>query len=595
MRFRLLLLASCLAFAAPVAAAPVLTPPANVHVDVIQLESDPPGNVRQAPGGGRTLAPAMLYTPSSGANQFGPAIVMLDDGPGSQPLAHDQAARFTAERLAARGYTVISLYTGQERNFTTVPFGDVKWAVKSAIDYLEHGGYEDIALVGQGYGAAVVGDYLKSLPDTSLDNGPERRVKGAILVNPALEVKAYPQFGDTRGYDARLALAEKEVADKTGLYPAELEPGHNTGPNQADWIMQGIYATPAQGWLEYWSPKAQARNTALMRDLPVPTLVLAGQTSAMAPMSRAQALAGANEQVKSIQGAGDDLTSATERVTGQIAQWLAAHDLAPRPAVTIHTTDITTVGGKSLFALVYDPATGVDPKKPVLVLVSGRSADTLQSSTHWMGWRFAQKGYRVIAPNMRISGPTGIETETMAHTREDIGKWVDAASGMGAHAVVLAGHSNGGIWISDYVAGTHDKRVAGMIYFAPTVDAQSFQRRLVGDAQYEKDDAKAYAAIAAGHGIDTMMGLQTPVAFVELYGSKALTVHSDRVKEFDLPAMAVAGGKDPLMSDWFLSRFTANYRGHLDLKRYPDGTHGLRENKDHLADDVATWLGTTFP
>lgn len=566
---------------------------APFHIDVLQLESDPPEKVRSAPGGGRTLAPALLYTPAKGANPYGPAIVILDNGPGSHPLGHDQAARFMAESLASAGYTVLSPYTGQERNFPTVPFADNRWAVKNAIDYLEHAGYEDIVLAGQGYGAMVAADYLKALPDKSLDNGPERRVKALILLNPALQPSGYPGFGPTTDLAAREALARKEVADGTGLFPAALEPGHNVARQQADWILQGRYSMPAEGWLQYWGSEARARNSALVRGLPVPTLVVSGAGAAMAPADEVKALAGPHSDVILLPGATNDLSGQAATVNGRVASWLAAHDLAPRPAVRTHATDLTLADGTQLYGLVYEPATPVPANRPVLVLISGRTGDTLESSTQWMGWRFAQQGYRVLAPSNRISGVTGVQTETMAHTREDIGHWIDGFAGP-RQRVVLLGHSNGGIWISDYVATTHDPRVAGMIYVAPTVDAQTYKRKQVGDAEYERLDAAAYRARAEGHP-DTMFGLESAVAFSELYGSKAGTEHSQRVREFTLPGIAFAGGKDPLMSDWFLDRFTHAYRGKLELVRYPDGTHGFRESKDRLTNDAVRWLHATFP
>jgi pimeloyl-ACP methyl ester carboxylesterase len=571
-------------------AAPVVTPGKDVHVEVVQLESDPPEKIKQAPGGGRTLAPAMLYTPASGANTFGPAIVMLDEGPGSHPLAKNQASRFAAERLAAQGYTVLSLYTGQERNFPTVPFGDNKWAIASALAFLEHAGYEDFAIAAQGYGALVAADYLKSEPDRSLDNGPERRVKGLILINPVLDVKGFPAFGDTRDYAARTTLARRELADGTGKYLTSLEPGHGTEGNQADWIRQGNFVSPAEAWLQYWSPEADARNAQLLKGLPVPVLVLAGDKAPTTPAAAIPGITGTSTKVATMAGVIDPAA-----VTEDMAAWLKAEGLGIRPKVRITTADIATDGGAPLFGMVYEPEGGVDPAKPVILLIHGRSGDTLQSSTHWMGWRFAQAGYKAIAPSLRISGSTGIETRTMADVEKDIGHWVDAAQEMGATRVVLTGHSNGGIWISNYVADTHDKRIAGMVYIAPTVDAAEFQKRLVGEKAYKVDNDRAYAAIAKGRGLDEVMGLNTAVSYAELYGSKASTVHSAVVGKFDLPGIAFTGGKDALMQDWFVERFEKGYRGKLTLMRYPDATHGFRESKDRLIDDAAGWIAKTLP
>jgi pimeloyl-ACP methyl ester carboxylesterase len=598
MKLQNLLASASLFITFPLLAAPayaqssVTTLGSDVRMQVVQIESDPPGPAREAPGGGRILAPGLLYTPAKGANTFGPAIVMLDDGPGSHPLAAGQASRFAAERLAAQGYTVLSLFSGQERNFPSLPFDDVKWSIKNAIDYLERSGYEDFALAGQGYGALVAANYVKSFPDISLDNGPERRVKGLILINPLIDLTKYPRFGTTTGYDARYALAKKEVADGTGLYIANLEPGHSTSGKQSDWMMQGDYVGPAQAWINYWSPEAAARNAAVLKDLPVPTLVLAGDKVPMTPLARVKALAGAKVDVGIVAGGTDDLAPVANVVTDDIAAWLKAHDLGVRGGVRITAADTKTTGGVPLYGLVYEPEGGADPAKPVVMLIHGRSGDTLQASSQWIGWRLAQLGYKTIAPSLRISGATGIETQTMASTEEDIGHWIDA---VGAKRVVLGGHSNGGIWISNYVSDTHDKRVAGMIYFAPTADAAEYMTRGMGLEAYRRDDDRAYRAIAAGRGTDEVLGVNTAVSFVELFGSKARTVHSDRVKEFDLPGLAIAGGHDELMSVWFLTKFTTNYKGKLTLVRYPEGTHGFRESKNRLAADTAAWLAKAVP
>lgn len=570
-------------------------PGRDIEVQVVQLESDPPGIVRQAPGGGRTLAPAMLYTPAKGANPLGPAVVMLNDGPGSNPLHRGQAARFAAERLAAQGYTVLSLYTGQERNFTSVPFDDVKWAVKGALDFLEHAGYEDFALAGQGYGALVALSYLKTLPDKSLDNGPEKRVKGLILINPLIETSKFPGLGDSKRYAERLAQAQRDMADGSGKYPGSLEPGRTTGLKTADWIAQGDFVQPAEGWLQYWGPDATARNHELLQDLPLSTLVIAGDQVSMSPVAAVRAMAAPTVDVQIVEGGSSDLSSVAVPVTDLIAKWLKAHDLGIRPRVKIGTTDVTTAGGVPLYGLVYEPEGGADPADPVIMLLHGRSADTLQSSTHWLGWRFAQAGYKTIAPQLQASGITGIQTRTMDDVETDVGHWMNAASAMGAKRVVLVGHSQGGIWMSNYVGDTQDKRVVGMIYIAPTSDAAEAQRRNRGEAAYAADNARAEKAIKEGRGLTEVLGVATAVAWYDLFGARSRTVHSDRVKEFSLPGLAIAGGLDPIMQDWFLDRFVKNYAGQLELLRYEGGTHGFRESKDRLVDDAVAWLGKTFP
>jgi hypothetical protein len=57
----------------------------------------------------------------------------------------------------------------------------------------------------------------------------------------------------------------------------------------------------------------------------------------------------------------------------------------------------------------------------------------------------------------------------------------------------------------------------------------------------------------------------------------------------------ITGAKDPLMDEAFVAQFAKVYKGPLTQVRYPNGTHGLRENKDRVAIDTAAWLEKTFP
>ena len=290
-----------------------------------------------------------------------------------------------------------------------------------------------------------------------------------------------------------------------------------------------------------------------------------------------------------------DFAGAEARASDAIADWLAAHGLGVRPAVTTDVLDVTTGGGRILQGVRYTPAGGGDPSRPVVLLISGRVGDTIQSSTHWMGWRLAQRGYVAIAIGMRISGVAGFQSSRLTEVAEDVGKWVDKAAALGARRVVLAGHSNGGIWLSDYIAATHDKRVVGTIYIAPTRDSPTYARDHSPPGQYDKDVATARAAAAAGRDMDVAIGLMSARAFLDNNGPDARTVHTARVREFDLPGISFTGAKDPLMSEDFVRDFSAAYRGKLDTVRYPDGSHGMRENKDRLVADMAGWLARTFP
>ena len=263
--------------------------------------------------------------------------------------------------------------------------------------------------------------------------------------------------------------------------------------------------------------------------------------------------------------------------------------------MTESTLDVTTGGGRILQGIRYAPVGRVDPKRPVVLLISGRVGDTIQSSTHWMGWRLAQQGYVAIAPGMRISGVAGFQSSRLTEVAEDIGHWVDKAMATGATRVVIGGHSNGGIWLSNYIAQTHDKRVVGTIYVAPTRDSPTHARDNSPPGQYDRDVATARAAQAAGHDMDVAIGLMSARAFLDNNGPDAGTVHTAKVRMFDLPGISFTGARDPLMTPEFVAEFSKAYKGKLETVRYDNGSHGMRENKNRLITDMAAWLRRTFP
>ena len=565
----------------------------GIKIEVLQLPSDPPGREIEAPGGGRVTTPVVLFTPSAGANIHGPAIVMLSTGPGAHPLEAGQASRFAAERLAARGYTVLSIYGKLEHDFPTVAFADSVWALKAGLDFLEMSGYEDFVVVGQNYGAIITAQYLATQPDLLLDNGGERRVKAVVLINPTTNLRAFPRAGlDRPDYAARVASAEASVKSGRGRYPKSLEPGQGAAPAADPWVGNGVFVQPAEGFMELWSPAAQARNLAVLAKLSLPTLALisSGDRSTSDRLTL-----GIKPEIVRFTGDSGTFAGKESLVSDATADWLVKQGLGVRSTVTTDVLDVTTGGGRVLQGVRYSPATGVDPRRPVVLLISGRVGDTIQSSTHWLGWRLAQRGYVAIAPGMRISGVAGFQSSRLNEAVEDIGSWVDKAAALGAQRVVIGGHSNGGIWLSRYIADTHDKRVVGTVYIAPTRDSPTYSRDHSPPGEYDRNVATARAAAAAGRDMDVAIGLMSARAFLDNNGPDARTVHTAAVRAFDLPGLSITGAKDPLMSEDFVSAFSAAYRGKLDTIRYPNGSHGFRENKDRIVGDIADWLKRTFP
>ena len=243
-----------------------------------------------APGGGRELTPAVLFTPKAGANVYGPAIVMLDSGPGSNPGRSDEPTRFAAERMAAKGYTVLSLYSHMERGYPLNRLEQTRYDIAAALDFLERMGFEHFGLVGRSYGADAVANYLATDADASLATPDQRRVLAAVLFDPVTDVRKFAGSGlDGAGYGPKVADAQATVAAKRGLIPVNIEPGYHPPEDDAPWVVAGRYVLPAEAFLNYFGPEAQRGNLAVLSHLPVPTLAV---VTANDPASSAEVICG---------------------------------------------------------------------------------------------------------------------------------------------------------------------------------------------------------------------------------------------------------------------------------------------------------------
>ena len=593
----LLLLGAAIAIPARAAELPPASPVAGVKMDIYALPSDPPGQMREAPGGGRVLTPAVLFYPAAGENIHGPAIVMIAKGPSSNPGYAGQSTRWAAERLAAKGYTVLSIQSHADRGWPFFPFEETAFEVKAALDSLESRGYEDFALIGESYGAVAAAYYLANNADPSLDKAGVRRVHAAVLLDPLTELRQYPGVGLAKTYDTVIARAQKAFDGGHNAYTPSRNIKVGGGPRDGNesWLGTGFFIAPAEGILDYWGPQADARNDAAYRKNPVPTLAIAHQADPTVSLAKLKSIAAAKPggmDVAPTPGSGfavADYAAATDR----IADWLGRHGLGVRPRVEQQLVDVTTADGTVLTAVIYRPEKP-DPKKPAMLLVHGRSGEPIQSSTHWMGWRFAQKGYVVLSPEFRLSGPKGIWIGTRKQMTEDMGAWMNKFAELGYGKVIAAGHSNGGIWISDYLVASQDKRIEGIIYFAPTVNVETWPERQANTEEMAQMK-QACAAVKAGKGTEVVFGVQSAILVCDSLSEDAVS-HPERLAQIHLPAFFITGSTDPLFKRPNVhDRLFNHYPGKLDALEIPGGTHGLRESKDRLAGDVDNWIAKTFP
>ena len=80
---------------------------------------------------------AILFMPEEGVNIYSPGIVMVHGGTGGHPARQIGAPRFAGERLAAKGYTVLSLMHRHSRDEFQTLFEDIVFDIDTGLDFLE--------------------------------------------------------------------------------------------------------------------------------------------------------------------------------------------------------------------------------------------------------------------------------------------------------------------------------------------------------------------------------------------------------------------------------------------------------------------------
>ena len=563
------------------------------------MASDPPGETRVAPGGGRVLTFAALFTPSAGENVHGVAIVLLCQGPGSHPLRAAEPTRSPLSAWPARGYTVLSVYSHMERGHSLFEFEETALEIDAALTTLESRGYEDFVLGGHGYGALAALHYVTTQDDALLDQEGRKRVQALALFAPLTELQHYPGVAFADGYATHIGRADASYKSGRGSIP----PGHTVavasvpGVDIDAWIATGPYVQPAELTLNYWGPGAAARNATLLKTIATRTLILAGDadpTVDVAKLHAAQSAATALVETKIYHGGDGAFTGLQDKAAEDLADWMALQGLGVRPRVVLELVDAKTSDGRVLPGVLYRPEGALKPGKPALLMVHGRTGDILFSSTHWMSWRLAQMGYACLAVSLRISGAAGLQASSTSDVAEDLAAWMDVFEELGHTRIIPLGHSNGGVWISDYLAASLDPRAVGVIYIAPTAIWRD-HAEMMRDPAYAKQFHDYSAAIDRGEARSLTVGYQTLNLWWDYNRPDTRNLHTERVTHFELPALSIIGTADGLFTDGkFMEAFRAAYRGPLEEIYYEGGTHGLRENKHRIGPDVDAWVTKTF-
>ncbi len=552
---------------------------------------------------------ALLYYPEEGINPYGPGILMHHGGPGGHPARQVGAPRFAAERLAARGYTVLSIMSRHARNHHVRPFEESAFDIKAGLDFLEMRGMEDLILAGHSLGSIRITYYQTSTHDP--------RVKAHVHFAPTSDM-----YGELPLQFLPLDDLTKEASTAIGRGAGRpkdpLDPGRVKGLEPDVWIhlSEGDFYSP-ESFMSFWSPLAKTKNSDWFPHIDVAILMLAGSNDIMVPEGRLKFLAEratASPRVDYFryEGANHFFEKFHDQSVEDMVNWLNDIGLGVRNRITIDVVDTQMVTGRHLPGILYMPESGPDMGKPAFLLMHGWTGDILHSSNHWLGWRLAQAGYVVLAPQTRTSSRQGIQRAKLNDVADDLGSWIDFMESRGFCKIIMEGHSAGGIWISNYMSVSDDPRVVGMVYLAPTRDMSTHARRGIGDDRYKEIVAEAEAAVARGEGrthvinemyytadVPPEIGFRTTIVmlaeqFLEYWGPNARSIHTDRVREFDRPSLTIAGRLDGLMTEDFVRRFTRAHKGQTEAIWYEDGSHRLLESKNRVLDDIVNWTEKNF-
>lgn len=583
-----------------------LTSPDGVRTQILEIPEPQPVRASE------TLFRGLLYTPEAGTNPNSPGIIIIHGGLAGHPARQTDAARFAAARLAAKGYTVFSPMTRHSRDEYSTQFEDIEIDIRTSIAALEARGIREIILAGHGLGSARISYYQATQQDA--------RVKALIHFSPVDDIAGPDGAARRRIKDYDQKLAEAEAAIAAGGSNTNLS-GSATAEELAN--VRGIinavsgYLYTAESFVSHWGPDTKARNPILWQEIDDPMLMLVGSEDETTPDNWKQGLQSLAEQRSQIETLSYDGVNAAfegtwDATTEDIADWLDAIGLAPRPRIEVELLDARMGDGAYLPGILYTPEDGPDPAKPAFVLQHGWTGNTMYSSNHWLAKRLAEAGYVALAPQTRVSGPPQSRRASLAEYVEDIGAWMDVMDARGFDRVIAEGHSMGGLWLSNYMSVTDDPRVIGMVYLAPTRDVSEYLRGGLGAERYDALYEKMWPAVQAGQGMDvyhyekfrvpnvdqktgpvsrTLIFAKT---FVEYHGPDTRAVHTARVAEFSRPSLSIAGRQDLLMTDTFIDQFLASHQGDAQVIWYENGSHGLRESKDRVAADVLDWTQQTF-
>ena len=551
--------------------------------------------------------PGVLMTPNSGFNPANPAIIFLPDGPGVSPLRSTEPSRYSAEAMAARGYTALSFETRLTSRYAFSRFDESITDVKAALDVLSARGVTNIILAGHGLGALVA---ARTLNETR-----EARLRGLVMISPGDDAAAAwrKKVGEDR-YTKTLSQANAAIADG-GRAPL-IDLG------------EGIVATPVV-FLDWYGPNAKTSLASVTAGLERPLMVLVGETDSRTPKSRLDALKSSAPQnkkiaIKTYPGLGVDLTSRKDQLDADLAAWMDDNGWQVVPRTTTQLVSTSAADGTKLDGVLYRPATGGDAARPAFLLVHGWASDVMRSTSQWLSLRLAQNGFAVLAVQHRGSGFRGTVSGRLEDVPQDLAAWSAFLGSRGYRNLVGLGHSVGALWLSDYVAQTQDPRIKALVYLAPARDLPMHARLAMGEDRYARTVLEAQDAVRDGKGATHLINAPFPQtvydedprqpmflsapgsgftyyyadAFLSYWGPASRAMHTRIVPNVKRPILSVGGSRDPTMQGGFLIRFTeaAGPTARYLFYGGPGGaTLSFEGFEARLTADITAWVVQSLP
>lgn len=252
---------------------------------------------------------ALRYVSEAGAKP-GTAFLTVHDFTGS---AFSGPSNWLAEGAAQAGYFSIGMQTNRgSRGMLAGTYAGSSKDIGAWIDYLGKHGYDKVVLVGHGYGATRIAQYLTATGD--------KRVSGVVMAAPAPDSAGFLRTAvGPAAYDA--ALAKARAANGSDDYRDFVYLKHVPASVPTDIGGDTLVMTP-KAFLDNWGPDAPVLSK-LVGKLGVPVLLLgAGQDTALDDAGFAR-LDGSGKAVSGrvYEGAGHALAGQETKATADMLQW----------------------------------------------------------------------------------------------------------------------------------------------------------------------------------------------------------------------------------------------------------------------------------